>query len=282
MFNLSENLQLENLDNVPDKYKGLYAQDDEGRFVISDTAKGIVDDYVGMTKALDGAKKTNKATNDENARRRQSEKAFKDLASDLGIEAEDLVEGFRGHIKDLAEKIASGKEVNVNLDKIKADADKRVRSVSDEKDAEIGKMTKSLERYMVDQAATAAAASHKGKIKLLMPHVKGHCKVVKDGDDYSVRVVDDQGDIRTNNAGDPMTVQDLVEEMKNDSDFAACFESEAKGGTGSKPGSTNGNKGTGGNLASKQQRKAKDDMTSREKIAAGLRNKQFTRESSKA
>ena len=91
-----------------------------------------------------------------------------------------------------------------------------------------------------------------------MPHIKSQTRVFKDENgEYTVRVVDGQGDARSDGRGGWMSVRDLVAEMKTT--FPMAFESTAPSGTGAKSNQTERRPGV------KSQ-----DMSSVQKIAAGL------------
>lgn len=261
-FDFEQNASVDTLDNVPAEYHGLYTKGQDNKFGIADFAKPIVDAYSGVAKALKSEQGHKKILNDENARRRLALKAFEDLSKELGLEGDDLTAAFKSHIADLTDKVKNGAEVKINLDKIKGDFQKQMDEMAQAKDGEITKMRASLERYLVDQAATAALAAEKGSVDLLLPHIQKSVKVVAEGEDFVVRVVDGAGDARSNGKGGWMSVADLVKEMKTQATFARAFESEAAGGTGHRPGSS-------GRPAPAQ----KAEMTSVDKISAGLANR---------
>src|SRR5262249_48617114 len=104
-----------------------------------------------------------------------------------------------------------------------------------------------------------ALVAEKGNPVLLLPHIKQMTKVVADGENYVVRIVDGQGNLRVNGTGSDMTISDLVKEMKGDKNFLGGFESDAKGGTGSPQ--NNQNPGL---------RRTTGEKSSMDKIGAGL------------
>lgn len=114
------------------------------------------------------------------------------------------------------------------------------------KDVQLLSMRKSLERHLVDAQATAAIAMHKGVPDLLLPHVQRHVKVIEDGDNYFVRVVDSKGDPRVNGKGDPLSIEDLVNEMKSTDIFGRAFEGSGQSGSGMRPNAGNGKGAVGG------------------------------------
>lgn len=271
-FDFEKHSTLPNLDAVPEGYRALYSEADvDGKkvFRISDQARGIVEAYVGTNKALTKSRADLKAANDESASRRVTKKAVVDMAKALGVEEVDENEpltALKGYVEGLAEKVRGGQEVKINLAKIQQDYDKRLGEANTLSEAKLTKMQGALERYLVDQAATAALAAAKGSVDLLLPHVKKHTKVVAEGDEYVVRVIDAQGDARSNGKGGFMNVNDLVAEMKTQAAFGRAFDSETPSGTGARPGSM-------------QQRPSKSDepKDAISKISAGLAKGQYSK-----
>lgn len=265
-FDFTKNAEVSDLSTVPEPYQGIYVEDtgEDGNPVyrIADNAKPLVDAYTGTAKSLNETRNHLKEANAESAKRRVTGKALTEFMTDLGIEEideENPINTLRGHIDDLVAKVEGGKDIKINMDKIKAEHDRRVQEVAENADQKVQKMQGALERYLVDQAATAALADAKGSVRLLLPHVKAHTRVVQDGEDYVVRVVDAQGDFRSDGKGGFMTVADLVTEMKTQEEFGRAFESATPGGNGAPPG------GGGGRMPRREEPKSSID-----KISAGL------------
>lgn len=266
-FDFVANAAVDSLDTVPEVYRGLYVQKD-GKHVISDVSKGIVEAYTGTTKALKDSTGKNKGLSDENAKRRLALKAVEEYAKEIGLEGDDIATVLKAHIADLTDKVKGGAELKINLDKIKDQHTKNLNEALGNKDKDIAGMQTSLSKYLVDREAAVAIAEAKGSPTLLLPHVRSKVKVVRDGEDddgtpkYVARVLDAQGDFRSNGKGGFMSVKELVAELKADPEFARTFESEVKGGNGLKPG--------GGRTT---PLKNEGDKNPTQKISAGLNNR---------
>lgn len=269
-FDFAKNRVVENLDNVPAKYHVLYAEisegDDTGKFTIGDDFKGIVGDYIGTTKALGETRAANKATNDENAKRRQANKAFEDIMEGLGLDEDSrTADGLQNYINEIASQAKNGKELKINLDKVREEMSKKHAIEMEGKDKDISERDTALEKHLIGDMATRALAEHKGSVELLLPHVKNNCKVSRgDAGEYSVQVLDSAREVRYSGAGNPMTVSELVASMKADEKFARAFESDTPSGGGSRPGSTSSSKGTG------SVRDLSREKSAVEKIKSGL------------
>jgi hypothetical protein len=91
---------------------------------------------------------------------------------------------------------------------------------------------------LVDNEATAALVREKGSAELLLPIVRQAVKVAEQDGKFGVYVVDGTGDRRYSGVtGEPMSIAELVVEMKADKRFARAFDAEAPAGGGMAPGS---------------------------------------------
>jgi len=82
--------------------------------------------------------------------------------------------------------------------------------------------------------ATSAIAEAKGIPALLLPHVKSAVKVVEMNGQYTVQVVDGNGNERImDGKGTPMTIADYVAEMKKSEVYGRAFDGNDAHGSGS-------------------------------------------------
>ena len=114
------------------------------------------------------------------------------------------------------------------------------------RDERIGKLMSHLDGAVRRSAAAAAIAAKKGRVSLLLPTVLDRLKL-EEGPDGQFRtyVVDERGQRRiTNRSGstDPMGIEELVEELRGNAEFAPAFEGSGASGGGTQPTqpSTNG------------------------------------------
>lgn len=244
---------VDSLDKVPEQFRGFYAQGDNG-FVIGDAYKPVGAAIDGLNTSLKAARRDADAAK----KNRPDLSGFAQIGQLLGVEGDDAVnpETLRTAVERI---ISESKDGKVNWDKMKSSLENGFNQKLQAKDAEIGTMGKTLQKYLVTTAAVQAIASHKGVPDLLLPHIQAKTKVVKDGEEYVVRVVDDAGDPRGNAAGGFMSVEDLVKEMKASPTYGRAFDSEAPSGNGHKPGD-----------GQRKPVQRQGEMSSVEKISAGL------------
>lgn len=275
-FLFKDNQVVEDLNVVPEAHRPLYVQgegDNEGKYVLNSDFKSVAETHDGLIANLTTAQAARKKANDEAANRRVTQKAVTDYLGELGVEdidEEDPIKSLRAHIDQLNEQIKGGKEAKVNMDKVQEAADKRVQEAQEAADNRIAGVMRTLRKHLVGDQARAAIADAKGAPELLMPLIESHTKIVQNGEDddgrpiYEVAVVDADGDRRTNTQGGHMTIADFVQELKSNEKYARAFESEAPAGTGTPAGA--------GRTPARHQQK---EMTSTDKIAAGLQKGQY-------
>jgi hypothetical protein len=103
-------------------------------------------------------------------------------------------------------------------------------------------LTSALEGKMVDAEASAAIAAAKGIPTLLLPHVKQSVKVFEEDGRFIAKVIDPvTGTPRIGDAkGSPMTIIQLVEEMKASEVYGRAFEASYARGSGAPAGGGRG------------------------------------------
>ncbi len=194
-FTFKENSVIADVNAVPEKYRGLYAEitegENAGQHGLIPAVTGIVADLIGNQETLAGVRIDKKKVGDENAERRLVSKAIEEFAQSVGLEAGDdgYLVALKTFVEDLQGQIKGGKEIRINMDKVQQTADERVRVVTETKDGEIKAMTDALSKHLISDQASRALAEHGGAAALLMPHVQGACRVVKgENGSYTVTV----------------------------------------------------------------------------------------------
>lgn len=131
------------------------------------------------------------------------------------------------------------KQLQADLTKYKGQYESEVMS----RDAKIALMQSALEKSLIEAQATAAISALKGTPELLLPHVMQRVKIFEEDGDYTVKVLDPQGQPRIADVkGTPFTIKNLIEEMRQDPIFGRAFEATGAGGSGAQ----HGNKSAGG------------------------------------
>lgn len=219
-FEYSKNETVDTLDNIPEAFRGVYVEGADKKFSINPSLKSLTTAMDGLNTALRAERKST-----------QTLKGQKDVAAvikeSFGL---DTVDDVKAKIQELTDQVTEKSKVDPA--KIKADIEKAFLTKEEGYKADKAKMQSTLDRYLIDAAATSALAEAKGNVKLLLPIIKQATEVVADGEDYVVRIKDGSGDYRGNGAGGFMSVADLVKELKASADYGVAFASEAPKGGG--------------------------------------------------
>lgn len=218
---------VETIDVVPEAVRGFY-QEKDGKFILQvEPVDGLaLEDVTGLKTTL----------GKELTLRKKLEKdvtKFKDIDPDKAREALAKLEelGSLDPAKE-ADKIA-----NTKFEAAKAQLLERHNGELQARDGKIGKLTKTVENLLIDQSATAALAAAKGSVDLLLPIVQRNTRVRENDDgSYVVEVIDKSGNARiANGKGDLMTIEDLVQELRQSEAFGRAFESSGQSGGGTPP-----------------------------------------------
>lgn len=128
-------------------------------------------------------------------------------------------------------------------DKLKNDLVSRHEAQRGELQTALQQRTGQLHDYIVRNEALSAIAKADGITELLLPHVRGRLKLHEEDGKFSVQVVDSDGNPRIGSGkGEPMTLDQLLTEMKETEVFAPAFRgSRATGG-----GANGSGRGSGG------------------------------------
>lgn len=227
---------VEDINSVPEPARAFYAKSDAagGRFVLGvDPVDGFaLEDVKGLRSALESERK--------------SVSDFKSKVS--AFEGLDPAAA-----RDALKKVEDMKTWKPD-DKVREMIETRTKEVTDKFDKELkaaqdenGVLTKALHSALIDSAATAAITKSKGSPVLLLPHVRASTRVARrDDGTFVVEVLGNGGTTRVSpktGSTAPMTIEELVEEMKSSKDFMQAFEGSGAQGSGASGGRS---AGTGG------------------------------------
>lgn len=211
-------LVIDSLDGIDDAVKALYVEDN-GKFKLD--VDGI-EDTSGLKTALQK----------ERGEREKLEKQVKRWQK-LGKTEDEIAALVEERARAEEEKAAEAGQ----WDKLKAQMNEKHQADLQQADEKVSAMRKRLEAELIDAKAIAAIAAAKGVPELLLPHVQRHVKV---DDNFNVQIVDAKGDPRVNGKGDPLTIPDLVEEMKQSETYSRAFDGAGMNGAGTGPNNTGG------------------------------------------
>lgn len=211
-------LVLDSLEGLDEPTRGMYVEKD-GKFHLD--VDGI-EDTSGLKSALQKERKD----------RADLEKKVKRWEA-LGKTDEEIADLIAKH----DETSQSEAERKGEWEKLRTQMNDKHAKELQKKDETIGAMRKRLEAELVDARATTAIAAAKGVPDLLLPHVQRHVKV---DENFNVVVVDAKGDPRVNGKGEPLSIADLVTEMRSTEIYGRAFEGSGHSGSGMRPGGDGG------------------------------------------
>lgn len=222
---------VDKLDDVPESVRGEYAEKD-GKFYLSVEA---VDGFA--LEDVNGLKGT---LSKELAKRKTAETELEKFKGIDPAKARTALEELE-ELKAIDPEKEADKIVSAKLEAAKSQL---VAKHNQELEVERSKSTKyraKIEELLLDTVATEALAKEKGSIDLLLPHIRSKARVVEEGDDFKVEVIDKEGNVRIGDSkGSPMSIVDLVLEMRDSDTFGRAFEGNGVSGTGKGPGNGRG------------------------------------------
>ena len=240
---------VETVDGLPDAVKDYYKQGEDGKFVLAvEPVNGYALENVEGLKSALGKERTTREKLERDVVK------FKDIDPDKAREALAKLD----ELATIDPKKEADKIANTKFEAAKAQLLEKHGGEIATRDERITHLTKTVESLMIDQVATAALAEAKGSVELLLPHVRAHTRVKEADGKFGVEVIDKDGNARIANAkGEPMTIKDLIAEMKQSDVFGRAFEASGHSGTGKVP--SNGTGGTGQLKRSQMTMKQKAD-----------------------
>lgn len=239
------------LDTVPEQFRPMYGTEvgDDGKYAVNPV-------FAGVATAINGFNKTTKTL------RQQLKSAAVDLSplAEYGSTPDEILTGFQTALQTLKEGAkGKGEEVQKQIESMKEALKAGHAKELGVKDQRIEGLQSQLYQLLVRDAANGAISKEDGIPDLLLPFVERQIKVSEADGKFSVNVVDDSGEIRYGNTGGPMTVSELVQEMKTKEMYLPLFKSPGRSGSDTRPGST-----------IRQPLPGNRELSANEKIAQGL------------
>lgn len=223
-------LKIASLDDINEAHRGLYIEDEDG------------DGFVLDTDAVDDIGKLSGVVVKERNNRKEAEKRAK--ANEDRFEGIDPDE-YRAMKEREEDREAEKAEKEGTTKQREAKLRTEEREKSDERNA--GKIKEledrgtfllsELDRVLVDGETVRSLAKYTDKIAMMTPSVKPSLTSIEidkegGGTMFVTRVVDAAGEERFGPKGEPMTPDQLVEEMRDNKEYAVGFLSDGSSGSG--------------------------------------------------
>lgn len=234
---------VDTIDAVPEPVRDFYTPKD-GKFVLG--VEGVNGLELADVGKLSTALKTERQAAKAAA---ESLKAFEGLDPAAARTAiSTLAElGDLKDLKSLDEKLAvREKQLAEKFGADKKSLETKFAAERDTLSKTVDSLTTQIGNDRIESSATRAISEAKGAVELLLPVIKASTRVRRDATSgrVVVEVVDANGEVRDSPAAgstDPMTVKELVEELRNNPAYARAFD-----GSGASGGGAAGGRGDGG------------------------------------
>lgn len=237
---------IEKLEDAPEALREHYragTKDEgaEGKFVLGVEAVGgwNLEDVTGLKTAL-GRERT-AAQNATAALNKFVDKEGKTLDANKVVAALDELE----QLKTIDPKNEADKLANAKFESLKTQLLQSHGQEIAAKDERLNLLNGTISGLLVDAVATAALAEAKGSVDLLLPHVRTQAKVVEKDGKFTVEVIGKDGNARVNSKAEPMSIDELVAEMRASDTFSRAFEGDGQSGSGKEEDTGKGGKGGG-------------------------------------
>lgn len=222
------------LEDVPEAYRELYEADADGK---SWRFAGLEQDEASDPVVL---KRTLARVRKEEADAKKALKAYTDEIPDIeeyhALQAkltklEAAGKGDTPKAEELETRLAA---LRTELEAGYAKESKKEKQARKDAEDRAETATANLQRILREGEATRAIAGAKGRVKPLLPSVLPHLKVIEVNGEPAVRVYKGGEERLDPKTGDPMTVDQLVAEMKGQEDYAPLFEGSQAQGSGAR------------------------------------------------
>jgi len=234
-WNFAERKVVDSIDQVPNDFRGLYVEGDGGKFKLDTDdpkVKSAVSAITGLNTALVAAR--------AEARAHKGKVVDLSALAEYGETPETIAESVQQAI-DEAKKANKDKSGQDKDQAVKAATDALAEKHAKELEAREKReqaLTGQLHQVLVTGAATSALAEANAvDVELALPHVVSQVQVAEDDGKLAVQVVNpgDKSLRYSGTTGKPMTIAELVGEMRGTDKFKVLFKSEDRSGGGTQP-----------------------------------------------
>lgn len=237
---------LTSLDGIDDSIKALYVEKDGKHILDVETVEGYaLEDVSGLKTAL-GKERTTRE------RLERDVVKFKDLDPDKAREALAKLE----ELTSIDPAKEADKIANTKFEAAKSQLLEKHQGDLTARDGKISSLEGLVDQLARKQEAIAAIAEHKGSVDLLLPHVLNITKSEVTDDGVRVKVLQPDGNDRVNGKGDPMSIRELVAEMRQSDIYGPAFEGSGQSGSGKQPNGGGGGAPQKGNFGGTKEERA--------------------------
>lgn len=248
----------ESLDAVPEDFRGLYREGDDGKPILQT-------DHDGVKSAVAAIVRLNNSLKASRAESKNHKSKAVDLSplADFGDDPAGILDAFNSQLTEAQTKDKEG--LNRQVEKIKADLSEAHAKEKQSTAQTIQALEDQLYSVLV-QNEGRSVLTELGAVNpnILLLSMEKQIQRFNENGKMVPRVVDAAGDVRYSGAtGAPMSMRELAVEMKAMEDMAPFFKSEAPRGGGRQP-----------TTESRPFKQPDRELSPNEKIAAALAERQ--------
>jgi hypothetical protein len=258
LFDVAANAKVADIAKVPEDFRFFYKQDGENGFVLDQENpinKSALSIFTGLKTALTRAR--------GDLKKAEGQKVDLTALNEFGTTPDEIAAKFKT-VKEGLE----GQIKNVNVGKIKEGIEQEWKPKLETSERKNKVLQEQLYNVLVNGETLRALSGHTDSPELAIPFIQKQVKVLEVEGELQVVVVDSNGETRYSGTN-PMSIADLVKEMKANTKYGRLFNSEAgAGGGGTKPGTT---KMSAAQAAAAAAQGRTENLSSLQKISAGLK-----------
>lgn len=225
-------LILDNLDSVPDEFKGLYTAGDDGKFNL---APALAD----KLKAGGGAHTALAKERKDKANLEKIVKAFRTVS---GV---DTPEDLQARIESLEADATKASGADERVAKVKQDLETTYKGQIDTLTTTLNTERAESDRDFRDRNVMDAISGAEAIPEALRPILRERVSAVRGDDGRKLVIKDDNGEEVLDGHGNPITLKAYVEKLKADEKYGFAFKPSNSLGAGTGNGNGN-NKNIGG------------------------------------
>lgn len=206
---------VESLDSIPEGQRDLYVKGADNKFWLDTDYRDEIEKITRNRDEILGEKK--------------GLKSVEEMLKETGLKPDQIKQILKER-KEAAEKKAleAGE-----FDKVRQQIVEQHTVELSKRDAREQSLVGTISELMLDNKATEAITKQKGSIKLLLPVVKARSQVKEVDGKFVLVVTDERGTPQVRGTkSEPMTLDQLVEELKADKEYAGAFDGTGASGSG--------------------------------------------------
>jgi len=251
-FDFEQNQTVDNLDTVPEDFKGFYTENNEGGFALREEFGSAVKVITGLNKSLLAARKDAKKASESTV----------DLSplAEYGDSVETIQAGVAAKLDELTSQLKGGEKAKIDLDKARDDWAKTAAKEREGLENSNAQLRGQIHKLLITDQLKSAIGDRALNPDLVIPFAEERARIQENEGKFSVVFVDEDNAIRYGTGGAPLTPKEFVDEMSGIDKYKPLFKSTVPEGSGARPGAS-----------SRRPAPTTGDKTANEKIADGLR-----------